>query len=170
MRIFFDVLFVRSSVRFFSFRFVRFSFFFCGSFPFFCLFPLSVLGCRSRFCSRFVSLPLFALYVFPLLFAFITNLPSLTYTPFFFSFFFYLRRTLLEAANRHRDGARRSSGDTGRGGSGQGGSSGGGGGETGSPARYNMERKLSFSSETATHHRYRHKDRRSALGGVNPNW
>ncbi|CAN0349022.1 unnamed protein product, partial [Laminaria digitata] len=35
-----------------------------------------------------------------------------------------------------------------------------GGGESGSPGRYNMERKSSFSSETATHHRYRHKDRR----------
>eukprot|EP00904_Undaria_pinnatifida_P000673 jgi/Undpi1/10606/HiC_scaffold_29.g13056.m1 len=80
----------------------------------------------------------------------------------------HLRRTLLEAANRTRDGARRGggggSGGAG-GGDGQGtqsggGSGGGNSGEPGSPTRYNMERKLSFSSETATHHRYRHKDRR----------
>ncbi|CAM9860152.1 unnamed protein product [Scytosiphon promiscuus] len=52
-----------------------------------------------------------------------------------------LRKTLLEAANRHRDGT--AAGD---------------GGFSGSDR--NLERKSSFSSTTNTHHRYRHKDRR----------
>lgn len=58
-------------------------------------------------------------------------------------FFLVARKTLLDAANRHRDGDGGSLHTS-------------GGGE-------HIERKGSFASNPNTHHRYRHKDRRYHL-------